>query len=113
MFNTSNLGNYSLYELVLGRIPKSLLNLESTPDIKVFGTFKEYYELINKRLKYLHKLLIDFKAKRLAIINKNSDFFPIQQQRFSVNNFTTHKSIAHSFKKGNDKICRTQLFTKL
>ena len=50
-FNTRNLGNYSPYELVFGRKPRSLLNLESTPDIKVSGTFKEYYELLNKRLK--------------------------------------------------------------
>ena len=24
------------------------------PDIKVSGTFKDYYELLNKRLQYLH-----------------------------------------------------------
>ena len=72
-FNTPNLGNYSPYELVFGRKPKSLLNLESAPDIKVYGTFKEYYELLNQRFKYLHKLLLDFKSKRLAMINKNRD----------------------------------------
>ena len=76
-FNTPNLGNYSLYELVFGREPKSLLNLESTPDIKVSGTFKEYFDLLNKRQKYLHKLFLDFKSKRLVMINKNRDFFPI------------------------------------
>ena len=74
-FNTPNLGNYSLYKLLFGREPKSLLNLESTPDIKVSGTFKEYHELLNKKLIYLHKLLLDFKSKRLAMINKNRDFF--------------------------------------
>ena len=74
-FNTPNLGKYSPYELVFGRKPKSVLNLESTPDIKVSGTSKEYYELLNKRLKYLPKLLLDFKSKRLAVINKNRDFF--------------------------------------
>ena len=74
-FNTPNLRNYSPYELVFNRKPKSLLNLESTPDIKVSDTFKEYYELLNKRLKYLHKLLLDFKPKRLPMINKNRDFF--------------------------------------
>ena len=40
-FNTPNRGNYSPYELVFGRKPKSLLKLESSPDIKVSGTFKE------------------------------------------------------------------------
>ena len=45
------------------------------PDIKVSGTFKDYYTLLNKRIQYLHKLLQDFKSKRLAIINKDRTFF--------------------------------------
>ena len=59
-FNIPNLGKHSPYELVFGRKTKSFFNLESMPDIKVSGTFKDYYELLNKRLKYLHKLLLDF-----------------------------------------------------
>ena len=51
------------------------MNLEATPDIKVSGTFKDYYELLNKRLQYLHKLLLDFNPKRLAMINKDRTFF--------------------------------------
>ena len=74
-FNAPNLGNYSPYEIVFGRKPKSLLPFDSIPDIKVSGTFKEYYELLNKRLKYLYKLLLDFKSKRLAVINKDRTFF--------------------------------------
>ena len=57
-FNTPNLGNHSQYEFIFGRKPRSLLNLDSTPNIKVSGTFKEYYELVNKRVKYLHNLLL-------------------------------------------------------
>ena len=57
MFNTSNLDNYSPYKLVFGRKPKLLLDLETNPDIKVSGTFKDYYILLNKGLQYLHKLL--------------------------------------------------------
>ena len=53
MFNTPNLGNYSPYKLTFGRKPKLFINLESNPDIKVSRTFKEYYELLNKRIKYL------------------------------------------------------------
>ena len=74
-FNTPNLGNYRPYELVFGRKPNSLLNLDSAPDIKVSGTFKDYYELLYIRLHYLHKLLLDFKSKRLAMINKDRTFF--------------------------------------
>ena len=62
-FNTPNLENYNPYELVFGRKPKPLLNLETTPDIKISGTFKDYYELLNKRLQYLHKSLQNFKSK--------------------------------------------------
>ena len=46
-FNTPHLGSYSPYELICGRKPRSLLNSDSTSDIKVSGTFKEYYDLIN------------------------------------------------------------------
>ena len=42
-------------------------------DIKV--SFKDYYTLLNKRFQYLHKLLWDFKSKRLAMINKDRTFF--------------------------------------
>ena len=51
MFNTLNLGNCSPYEVIFGRKPRPLLNLHSNPNIKVSGTFKEYYELLNKRIK--------------------------------------------------------------
>ena len=49
MFNAPNLGNFSPYDLTFGRKPKAVINLESNPDIKVSRTFREYYELLNKR----------------------------------------------------------------
>ena len=51
------------------------MNLESNPDIKVSKTFKEYYELLNKRIKYLQNVLLNFKSKRLAMINNDRDIF--------------------------------------
>ena len=39
--------------------PRPLLNLGSNPDIKVSGTFKKYYELLKRRLKYLHDILLN------------------------------------------------------
>ena len=50
-FNSPNIGNYSPYELVFGRKPKILLDLETDPDMKVSGLYKDYYTLLNKRLK--------------------------------------------------------------
>ena len=52
-----------------------MLNLETTPDIKVAGMFKDYHELLNKRLKYLHELLQNIKLKRLAMIKEDRAFF--------------------------------------
>ena len=52
-FSTPNLGNYSPYKLTFGRKPRPFINLDLNPDIKVSGTFREYYELLNKRIKYL------------------------------------------------------------
>ena len=74
-FNSLKLANHSPYELVFGRKPKLLLDLETNPDIKIAGTYKEYYMQLGKRLQYLHKLLQDAKAKRLAVMNKDRDYF--------------------------------------
>ena len=68
IFNSPNLGNYNPYELTFGRKPKLLLNVDSNPDIKVSRNFKEYYKLLNKRIKYLQDILFNFKLQRLAMI---------------------------------------------
>ena len=70
-FNSPNLGNYSPYELTVGRKPKLLLNVETNPDIKVSRNFREYYGSLNKRIEYLQDLLFNFRLWRLAMINKN------------------------------------------
>ena len=75
MYNSLNLSNYSLYELVFGRKPKLLLDLEMDPDIKVLATYKEYYKRLEQRLKYLQKVLLDFKMRCLALLNKDREYF--------------------------------------
>ena len=60
-FNSPNLANHSPYKL---------LDLETDPDIKVSGTYREYFAQLGKRLEYIHRLLLDFQMKRLALINK-------------------------------------------
>ena len=72
-FNFPNLANRSPYKLVFRRKPKLLLDLEMDPDIKVSGTYREYFIQLGKRLEYLHKLLQDFQMKKLALINKDRD----------------------------------------
>ena len=75
-FNSPNLANHSTYELVFGRKPKLLLDLETDPDVKSIRNIKRIFHLqLRKRLGYLHKLLQDFWMKRLALINKNREDF--------------------------------------
>ena len=38
-------------------------------------TYKEYYEQLEKRLKYLQKVLLGFKIRRLALLNKDWEYF--------------------------------------
>ena len=63
MYNSPNLRNYSPYELVFRRKPKLLLDLETDPEIMLVVTYKEYYERLEQRLKYLQKVLLDFKMR--------------------------------------------------
>ena len=74
-FNSPNLGNYSPYELTFGRKSKLLIDVESNLDIKVSRSFREYYELLNKRIKYLQNILFNFKSRRSAMINKDRESF--------------------------------------
>ena len=74
-YNSPNLSNYSPYELVFGRKPKLLLDLEANPDIKVVATYKEHHERLEQRLKYLQKVLLDFKMRQLALLNKDWEYF--------------------------------------
>ena len=74
-FNSPNLANHSPYELVFGRKPKLLFDLETNPDIKISRSYKEYYTLLNKLLQSLYNVLQEAKTKRLALMNKGRDYF--------------------------------------
>ena len=75
IFHTPNLGNYSPYELAFRRKPKILINIETDPDIKISGMFKDYHTLLTKRLDYLQKILQNFKMKKLALLNRDREYF--------------------------------------
>ena len=60
------------------------------PDIKVSENVKDFYNLLNKSLQYLHKLLIDLKSKRLAVINKDRSFFQYNSGDFSIHYITAY-----------------------
>ena len=70
--NTFNSPNY--HKLVLVSKPKMPLDLETNLVLKVSRTYKDYYNLLNKSLQCLHKLLHEFKLKRIAVINTDRSF---------------------------------------
>ena len=74
-FNTTNLCNHSPSELIFGGQPKILLDLETDPNIKVSGTYQDYYNMLNKRLHYLQSILQNFRSKQVALINKDREYF--------------------------------------
>ena len=61
--------------MTFGRKPKLLLNTETNPDIMALKSFKEYYDLLHKRIKYLQDILFNFKPWQIATINKNTENF--------------------------------------
>ena len=74
-FNTPNLGNYSPYELTFGGKPRPLINLDSNPDIKVFGTFIEYYEAPEQENKVPTKHSFQFQIQEVSNDYKDRAFF--------------------------------------
>ena len=75
IFHSPNLGNHSPFELTFRRKPKILLDIETDPDIKIPGAYKDYYMMLNKRLEYLQNVFQNFKMKCLALINKDREYF--------------------------------------
>ena len=75
-YNSPNLSNYSPYELVFRRKPKLLLDLETDPDIKVLVLYKECYERLEQRLKYLHSSF-RFQNEAVGIAKQRSRVFSI------------------------------------
>ena len=73
----SQLGNYSPYELVFGRKPKLLINVETNLDIKIAGMFKDYHTLLTKRLDYLEKKFAEFQDEMFGTFEQGQRVFPI------------------------------------
>ena len=73
-FSTPNLDGFCPFELVFGRKHRIVPILEVTPPVPVTGTFKDAYDLLNKRLKYFREMLIKFRDKRFEVMNRDREF---------------------------------------
>ena len=106
-FNSPNLATFSPYELVFGRKPKLLLDIETDPVIKVVGSFREYYMLLGKRLQYLHKLLQEARTKRLALMNKDRDYFQYNSGDLVLHNFPINQPIENCLQENQNQLCQS------
>ena len=70
-YDSPNLDGNSPYELVFGHKMLISPELEIQPEVVVCGTFKDYYERLNKNLKYLGERLEKFRSARLDLLNKD------------------------------------------
>ena len=105
-FHSPNLGNYSPFELTLGREPRILLNVETNPDVRISGTYKDYHTLLSKRLKYLQNTLQNYKVKCIALINKDREYFQYNPGDlvYLISPLTTQ--LRTNSRKSFNKICR-------
>ena len=79
-FHSPNLGIYSPYELTFRREPEILLDLETDPDIKFSGRYKDHHTLLTKRLKYLQNMLQNFKNEMCSSYKQTGRIFNIVQE---------------------------------
>ena len=73
-YASPNLCDLSPFELVFGRKPRIVPILEVTPPIPVTGTFKDAYEILNKKLRYFREMLIKFRDRRYEVMNRAKEF---------------------------------------
>ena len=59
-YNSPNLSNYSPYELVFQKETKVIIRFGNRPSHKGSSTYKEYYERLEQRLKYLAESSLRF-----------------------------------------------------
>ena len=72
---------------------------------KVSRSFREYYDLLNKRIKYLQDILFNFRSQRLVIINKNRENLQYEGGDL-VTLFQLNKSVKNLLPEDSSKICR-------
>ena len=70
-YSTPNLDNFSPYQLVFGKEPNINHDLEIKPTVPISGTFRQYYDKLCKNLLYMRQRLIQFRDKRVELMNRN------------------------------------------
>ena len=77
IFHTPNLGNYSPYELVFGRRQKILINIETDPDIKISGTYKDYQHIANLEVRLSAKHAAELQNEMFGTFEQGQRIFSV------------------------------------
>ena len=67
MFNSPNLANHSPYELVFGRRPKLLLDLEMDPDVRVSGMHRVIFSTIKEKIRIFAQAFARLLDEKISI----------------------------------------------
>ena len=77
-FSTPNLNGYSPYELVFQHKMTLSHELELKVNTVLSATFTDYYEKLDKNLKYMEQRLQKFRSQRLDMLNRNRQNMPLR-----------------------------------
>ena len=77
------------------------------PDIKVLVTYKEYYKRLEQRLKYLQKVLLDFKMRRLVLLNEDREYFQYNSRDLVYLISPLSSQLRTASRENYGKICRS------
>ena len=73
-YASTNLADFSPFELVFGRKANICPELEIKPQIPITGTHKQAFELLQKRLLYFRQALQKFRETRQSLLNRDKTY---------------------------------------
>ena len=73
-YASTNLADFSPFELVFGRKANICPELEIKPQIPITGTHKQAFELLQKRLLYFRQALQKFRETRQNLLNRDKTY---------------------------------------
>ena len=100
-FHTPNLAGYCPLQLVIGRTPKLIPELEVEPQVEVSKTYHEHFEALQQQLSYFRERLHKIREQRLLMQNQHREFVGFRRGQLV---YLYHPSGA-DLQTGSQKIC--------
>ena len=75
-----------------GRKPRVLIDIGTDPNVKVLGMYKDYHELLNKRLEYSSEVSVQLKDEETFYAKQGKGILSIYLKRLSIYYITFDQS---------------------